>query len=241
MSRASSFERATLDPFYHELRTSLTLIQTCTDLLMHADQIGQADLRNFLQIIRRGGTRIDRLVRDYILLAKGEYGVLSEEKVAQPTSVLPPLNLALLEVRAESNDRGVEIVSDLPETMPLVLANPDHLRLIIERLLSVALRFVRNSGDAVVVQTRTMPDSVAVVFTVEGVPLTDEDLPRIFDRFFVPQNLPLSREQHGLGLDLPVVKSLVELYAGKVAIERLAKGNVFAFTIPRAEPETSRS
>ncbi len=118
MSRASSFERATLDPFYHELRTSLTLIQTCTDLLMHADQIGQADLRNFLQIIRRGGTRIDRLVRDYILLAKGEYGVLSEEKVAQPTSVLPPLNLALLEVRAESNDRGVEVVSDLPETMP---------------------------------------------------------------------------------------------------------------------------
>lgn len=236
MTRSSSFERAILDPFYHELRTSLTLIQTCTDLLMHADTMEQDDLRNFLQIIRRGGTRIDRLVRDYILLAKADAGILIEEQANGSTSLLPPLNLALLEIRGELNDRGIELVSDLPETLPLVLANVDHLRTIIERLLNVALRFAQNHGDALVVQTRTTPDSVAVVFTGEGLPIVDADLGRIFERFFVPQNLPLSREQHGLGLDLPVVKALVELYGGKVAIEQLAAGNIFAFTIPRAEP-----
>ena len=237
MTRSTSFERAILDPFYHELRTSLTLIQTCTDLLMHADTLGQEDLRNFLHIIRRGGTRIDRLVRDYILLAKDDAGILEEERSSTPTSLLPPLNLALLEVRGELNDRGIELVSDLPETLPLVLANVDHLRTIIERLLNVALRFAQNHGDALVVQTRAKADSVAVVFTAEGLPNLEDDLSRIFERFFVPQNLPLSREQHGLGLDLPVVKALVELYGGKVAVERLAAGNIFAFTIPRAEPE----
>lgn len=237
MTRSTSFERAILDPFYHELRTSLTLIQTCTDLLMHADVIGQDDLRNFLQIIRRGGTRIDRLVRDYILLAKDDVGMLREERMSTPTSLLPPLNLALLEIKGEALEREIELVTDLPETLPLVLANPDHLRMIIERLLNVSLRFAQKYGDAIVVQTHAKPDSVAVVFTAEGLPISEEDLPHIFERFFVPLNLPLSREQHGLGLDLPVAKTLVELYGGKIAIERLAAGNVFAFTIPRAEPE----
>ena len=237
MTRSTSFERAILDPFYHELRTSLTLIQTCTDLLMHADVIDQDDLRNFLQIIRRGGTRIDRLVRDYILLAKDDADMLREERVSVPTSLLPPLNLALLELKGEADEREVQIVTDLPETLPLVLANADHLRMIIERLLNVSLRFTQKHGDALVVQTHTKPDSVAVVVTVEGLPILEEDLSRIFERFFSPQNLPLSREQHGLGLDLPVAKTLVELYNGKVAIERLVAGNVFAFTIPRAETQ----
>ncbi len=236
MPRPTSFERAILDPFYHELRTSLTLIQTCTDLLMNADVTDPGDLRNFLQIIRRGGTRIDRLVRDFILLAKSEQGMLREEHPSEPTSLLPPINLALLEVRAEAAERNIDLVADLPDTLPLVLANPDDLRLILGRLLNVALRFVEDDGDAIVVQTRANADSVVTIITVEGTPLLNEDLPHIFERFFVPQNLPLSREQHGLGLDLPVVTALVELHGGKVAVEQLANGNAFAFTIPRAEP-----
>ena len=236
MSRATSFERAILDPFYHELRTSLTLIQTCTDLLMHADITNPEDLRNFLQIIRRGGTRIDRLVRDFILLAKDEQGMLREERSTEPTSLLPPLNLALLEIRSEAAERNIDVIADLPDTLPLVMSNPDDLRLMLGRLFSVALRFAQKDGDAIVVQTKTNPDSVAMVITAEGSPITEEDLPRIFERFFVPNNLPLSREQHGLGLDLPVVRALAELHGGKVAVDRLPNGNVFAFSIPRAEP-----
>lgn len=241
MNRARSFEKATLEPFYLELGTSLTLIQTCTDLLMHADEIGQEDLRNFLQIIRRGGTRIDRLVRDFLLLARAENGSLQQERVAVPTSILPPLNLALLEIRAEIEDRGIDLVVDLPETMPLVLANPDHLRTIIERLLNVTLRFSQQTGDALVVQARTTPDSIVVIFTGEGLPIGEQDLPHIFVPFFVPEHLPLSREQHGLGLDLPVVKTLLELYNGRIIVERLAAGNAFAISLPRAEPEINPS
>lgn len=234
MTRSSSFEREILDPFYHELRTSLTLIQTCTDLLMNVDVTDPDDLRNFLQIIRRGGTRIDRLVRDFILLAKNDAGMLREEYLSEPTSLLPPLNLALLESRAEAGERAFEIVEDVPETTPLVSVNPDHLRLIIERLLNVALRFAQKEGDTVVIQARATADSAGLIFTAEGLPILESDLPRIFERFFVPENLPRSREQHGLGLNLPVVKALVEMYGGKVAIERVANGNVFAFMIPRA-------
>lgn len=237
MTRSTSFDRALLDPFYHEFRTSLTLIQTCTDLLMKANITDPEDLHNFLQIIRRGGTRIDRLVRDFILLAKNDAGVLREETLVEPTSLLPPLHLVLLALRGEADERGIEIVADLPETLPLVTANVDHLRIIIERLLNVALRFTQHAGDAVVVQTRSTADQVGVIFTAEGTPLSETDLAHIFEPFFVPSNLPVSREQHGLGLDMSVVKALVELYAGRVALEQVARGNVFAFVIPRSEPE----
>lgn len=237
MNRLATFERATLDPFYHELRTSLTLIQTCTDLLMNADETSQEELRQFLQIIRRGGTRIDRLVRDYILLAKHEMGMLAQEHPSAPTSLLPSINLALLEARPEAGDRAIDVIADLPETLPLVKANADDLRVISARLINIAFRFAQKDGDAVVVQTRTEPDSVALVVTAEGTPILAEDMAYIFDWFFVPRNLPLSREQHGLGLDFPVVKALTEIHQGGITVQRVAHGNIFTCKFPRAEPD----
>jgi signal transduction histidine kinase len=232
--QSGSLSSAALDPFFHELRTSLTLIHSCTDLLMSARVSDPEELHEFLEIIKRGGGRIDRLVHDFITLSKAEAGLLAEElrPQAEPIVVQGPINLALIELQPDLQNHDARVVVDLQEDLPPALIAPEALKTIIERILRVALRLLQEPGADVVVQGVFSAGAIELVFTAEGPPLSESDLPHVFDRFFMPATLTPRRQQQSLGLNMPVASSLAQIFDGTLAVESVAFGNVFTLRVP---------
>jgi signal transduction histidine kinase len=245
--QSGSLSNAALDPFFHELRTSLTLIHSCTELLMSARVSDPQELREFLEIIQRGGGRIDRLVHDFITLSKAEAGLLGQElrPNTEPTVVQGPINLALIELQPDLQNHEARVVADLQEDLPPALIAPEALKTIVERVIRVALRLLQAPGADVVVQGVYSAGAIELVITAEGPPLSESDLGHVFDRFFMPASLTPRRQQQSLGLNMPVALALAQIFDGTIAVESVAFGNVFTLRLPavgaRSEERGARS
>lgn len=85
-------------------------------------------------------------------------------------------------------------------------------------------------------------DRVAIEVRDTGIGIPEELLPRVFD-LFVQDQRSLDRARGGLGIGLPVVKGLIEMHGGEVAVrsDGAGRGSVFTVSVPRAAPPGPRS
>ena len=223
-----------LGPFFHEFRTSLTMIKTCIALLTNPNiSYDQDSLREFLDIVRRGGDRVDRLVRDFLAILKLESGVaerearqagMVEDLAGLVSSVVQSLQHDIAEREVEVR---VEVAGDLP---PLPVAE-EHLQLVLEKLLHNAVKFTPEGGRTITVRALPIEGGVQVEVEDQGVGIPAEEQEKIFDRFYQLTRAGLERQ--GAGLGLAVAKGLVELYGGRIWVEsQVNKGSTFGFVLP---------
>jgi len=134
---------------------------------------------------------------------------------------------------------ALELDLDMERNLPDVLGDHDRLLQVFENLIGNAIKFTE-AGGRIAVSAR--PRDGDVVFSVAdtGMGMRQEDLPRVFDRFWRAQE----GDKHGAGLGLPIVKGVVEAHGGRIWVESaLGRGTTFSFTIPvaSASPAARRS
>jgi signal transduction histidine kinase len=111
----------------------------------------------------------------------------------------------------------------------------DEIRLtqVLLNLLDNAVKYT-NEGGKITIDVFEKDDFVQVDITDTGIGIPEEDLPRIFERFYRVDKAR-SRQLGGTGLGLSIVKHIVLAHGGKVwAKSKLGIGSTFSFTIPRA-------
>lgn len=221
----------------HELRSPLTSVKGFTaTLLARWDRFTDDQKRMMLQTVDADADRVVRLIAELLDVARLDSGRMELHRV--------PVDLRELitdQVRA-CVAQGVPeetFRTRIPRGLPPVSADPDKLRQVLANLLENA---VRHGGGTVTIEVRAEDDrprpdslhtegvsSVAVAVSDEGPGIPEDQLNRVFTRFW------RGGRRGGTGLGLSIVKGLVEAHGGVVSAGNGAAGGArFRFTLPVA-------
>jgi signal transduction histidine kinase len=171
------------------------------------------------------------MIQDLLDVASIEAGHLALERKTEDPVILIADTALMLEPAA--TQRGVRLVLDLPEQLPLVDVDADRIRQVLANLIGNAIKFTARDGE---VRLRAGADSAAAVVwiavTDTGVGIPPDALPHVFDRFWHARR---QAEARGTGLGLWITKEIVEAHDGRVRVEsEPGRGSTFAFTLPVA-------
>jgi GAF domain-containing protein/DNA-binding response OmpR family regulator/nitrogen-specific signal transduction histidine kinase/HAMP domain-containing protein len=216
----------------HELRTPMTSIKGYTDLLV-SENVGTLNeqQRRFVHVIKSNADRLTALVNDILDISRIETGRIK----LKVTSI----NLARLIDDMADNFRGrmveksLELILDLPSTLPLIRGDETRVVQILENLASNAWKYTPEGGK-VTVKARVVDGFVQVDVADTGIGIAQRDLAHIFDRFYRTEQAEV-RAVDGTGLGLAIVKMFVELLGGKIWVQsEVNRGSTFSFTLPLA-------
>jgi two-component system phosphate regulon sensor histidine kinase PhoR len=219
----------------HELRTPLTSIQGYVETLIEDPNPSPETTLEFLGVILKNASRMNRLTEDLLALASVES---PDYKLSlQPVRANVLLQDAIDSIGGIVVDSGVKLQSaGAPDA--LVMADPDAMHQVFGNLMENALKYAQ-SGKRIRVDARLLASEVE--FTVQdfGPGIASEHLERIFERFYRVDKAR-SRESGGTGLGLAIVKHIVLAHGGRIWAEsELGIGASFHFTLPLAPaPQT---
>jgi two-component system phosphate regulon sensor histidine kinase PhoR len=212
----------------HELRTPLTAIRGYLEALSEAD-ISAADHQRFLEIVSRHTLRMERLVKDLLRLARLDAGQEVLEVASCDIRGLVQGVVSDLAPMLDERRQRID-VTVAPEAETL---SADALKLhdALRNLVANAITYAPERTTVRVDVSRDGPEIVLAV-SDEGPGIPDEDLSRVFERFYRVDK-SRARDPGGTGLGLSIVKHLVELHGGTVrAGNRPDGGARFTITLP---------
>jgi two-component system phosphate regulon sensor histidine kinase PhoR len=219
----------------HELRTPLTSIIGYVETLIEEPSPNSETSREFLGIILKNASRMNRLTEDLLALA----GVESPDyKLAlQPTRASALVKDAVEALGGLVVDSGVTLESaGAPDC--IVMADHDAMNQVFGNLIENALKYAK-AGKRIRVGARAVDGEVEFSVQDFGPGIASEHLERIFERFYRVDKAR-SRESGGTGLGLAIVKHVVQAHGGRLWAEsELGKGATFRFTLPVAKEAAS--
>ena len=222
----------------HELRTPLTSIQGYVETLIEDPHPSPETTREFLGVILKNATRMNRLTEDLLALASVESP--DYKLAAQPVRASVLVDDAIESLAGIVGDSGIKLQSaGAPDVA--VMADPDAMNQVFGNLIENSIKYARE-GKRIKVGARELGSEVQ--FTVQdfGPGISSEHIERIFERFYRVDKAR-SRESGGTGLGLAIVKHIVQAHGGRVWAEsELGNGAAFHFTLPLAQvPATNQS
>ncbi len=214
----------------HELRTPLTSIQGYVETLIEDPHPSAEMTLEFLGVILKNTSRMNRLTEDLLALASVESP--DYKLTLQPVRANVLLQDAIDSIGGIVVDSGVQLQSaGAPDS--IVMADPDAIHQVFGNLMENALKYAQ-SGKRIRAGARLLASEVQFTIQDFGPGIGSEHLDRIFERFYRVDKAR-SRESGGTGLGLAIVKHIVQAHGGRIWAEsELGKGASFHFTLPLA-------
>lgn len=212
----------------HDLRSPLTAVQGQAQLLLMLLERSNQDgnLRRSATAIFTNARRMNIMIQDLVDSVRAELQQLKLHRTGLHLSTFLRDYLQRMEGVLDTNRIRVGV----PEELPAVWADADRLERVLTNLLSNGLKY---SEAEVRVTAARLDGHVRVSVSDQGIGISREDLPRIFDRFYRARG---ARKAEGLGLGLYISRMLVEAMGGQIWAEsQVGKGSTFYFTLPLAE------
>jgi len=224
--RASANE-AFLADLAHEFKNPVAALRASAERLEQSETIDPDRARRLASVMQRSCARLDELVTSLLELARAEAGLPNEVRA---TVDLAALTRGVVDsVREAATEAKVELRLRVPDTALEIEAVSLRVESLLRNLIDNALSFAGNDGW---VEISLTADTVHAVVEVSdsGPGITEEDLPRIFDRFFT------SRHQgRGAGLGLAMCRAIVEAHGGQIeATSAPGQGASFTVHLPRS-------
>ena len=205
----------------HELKTPLAAIQLLTDSVLQTENIDLETTREFVADIRSEAERLTRITEDLLRLTRLDSGVLDK---AATVDVLPVLEQVMRMMNLVAQEKGVELTYEAQEGCA-IQGTRDELYQVIYNLTDNAVKY--SAGSAVQVSLERRGAQVVLTVADRGPGIPEEDLPRIFERFYRVDKAR-SRAAGGTGLGLSIVRDTVLRRGGTVeAAHRSGGGAVF--------------
>jgi signal transduction histidine kinase len=224
----------------HELRTPITALRMSNELLSETAGDDPDTRAEFLESSRQQLERLDWLAQNLLELSKLDSGLVLLD--LRPDDLRAAVESSVEQAQATASRRGVSLRVSLPSNPVRIRHDPQRIGQVVTNLVGNALKFTPRGG-AVTVELEPDPEGARIVVRDTGVGIDASELPRIFDRFYRGTMANEARSS-GSGLGLAIVKSIVDLHAGRIAVDsRLGAGTTFTLILPldpRAVTETSR-
>lgn len=219
----------------HQLRTPLSGIKWETELLLTKFKKGlnKKQLDN-VENISLLSQRMIKLVNDLLDVARIDQNrfILRKQEINLAEIIKETLKELSLSVRS----RHIEVVFSLRKKLPMGLGDPDKIKLVVENLISNAVKYTTSGGK---VEIRLFKEGSSLVFEVKdnGVGIPEEQLKRVFEKFFRSDNA-VKYQTEGTGLGLYIAKNIVEQLGGRIWFQSVENvGSIFSFSLPAAKPK----
>lgn len=215
----------------HEFKTPLTTITGFLSVMLDGETgpLTQQQMK-FLQIAKAAAKRLSGLVSDLLDLSRLESGARME---LRPLDLLELVSQSVENHQPAAAEGGKTVSWTPPAGLPRALADERWLGLVVDNLVSNALKFTR-PGGRVAVTAKDKGEFIIVSVSDDGIGIPKEDRERIFERFHRASNRA-ELNVPGTGLGLAISREVVAKHGGKIWFEtEIGKGSTFHFVVPAA-------
>ena len=214
----------------HQLRTPLSAIRWETELLLSKYRKSvSAKQQKSIKNIDMLSSRMTHLVNDLLDVARIDQDKLIIKKKSMDISL--PINEIVAENKQLAKSKHIEIIFDAKKKMPLVFADPEKIRVVIENLFNNAIKYTIDYGK---IEIKLSENGNMLICAVKdsGIGIPAEQHKRIFEKFFRSDNVARYQTE-GTGLGLYIAKNIIEQMGGKIWFESMENsGSIFSFSIP---------
>jgi signal transduction histidine kinase len=205
----------------HELRTPLTTIRLRSEALRDGS-LDEATAQQYINEIDDEVARLGRLVNDLIQLSRFDSG-----RAEIGHELIDPVRLGrslCQQLEKTAVSKQISLNFESPTELSAIQANQSHLRIVLQNLLSNAIKYT-SEGGRVTWRLSQEDGFLRSEITDNGIGLTLEDAAHLFERFYRADKAH-TRATGGSGLGLPLAKSIVDFYNGRIQIrsDGLGKG-----------------
>lgn len=209
---ASSAREEVLRIVAHDLRNPLGTILMAADLLAESS-LGTELRDRQLAIVKRTGTKMNRLLHDLLNVAQMEAGRLTMEMEPVAPAVLIANALELMQPLAA--EASLELLTSVQDGLPQVQADIERIGQVFSNLIGNAIKFTPAGGRiTLAAEAREGEVSFSVTDTGPGIP--PEQLEKVFGPFWQAKR----SDSRGIGLGLTIARGIVEAHGGTLWLER---------------------
>jgi two-component system, OmpR family, sensor histidine kinase BaeS len=213
----------------HELRTPLATLQSHLEALQ--DGVWEPDAAR-LSVLHEEVMRINRMVAQLELLARYEGDGLSLSRSSTDIGALVQGIVKNHQAQFMEKAVALRFLTDAGGVALAAPVDPDKISQAVINLLSNALKFTP-AGGGVSVRVEPRDGSVEIGVTDTGIGIGEDDLPRVFERFYRADS-SRSRATGGTGIGLSIAKAIVDAHGGTISVvSQPGKGSDFRIMLPR--------
>ncbi len=220
----------------HELRTPLTLLLSPLEAMLHRfNRALDQETRETLLTMHSNGMRLLKLINDLLDLVRLESGRMEVKR--EPLDVADFVKGLASAARQVADDKRLRFHTVVDPSLGCVVADRDKLEKIVLNLVFNALKFTP-AGGQVDLRAEKQGGEFVLAVADTGMGISERNLPHVFDRFWQADGSS-KRKYQGVGIGLALVRELVEMQGGKVAVQsQEGKGTTFTVRLSyqKAEP-----
>ncbi len=218
----------------HELRTPLNAIIGFAEII--AKEIlgsnGKPEYKDYANDIHISGKHLLSMLNDVLDMSRIDAGSVDIDECDLDLHSLVAESLRAFEEEASLSNKVLSLSSDDPDLV--VKADERMVRQVLTNLLSNAMKFTNPNGTIGVHVEIIHDGGVAIVVQDDGVGIPADKLSTILEPFSQAED-SYSRSQGGIGLGLPIARSLVEIHGGSLKIESVfGEGTQARILFPRS-------
>lgn len=218
----------------HELKTPLFTVQGYISTILEGGIKDKKLKKKYLQRADKGVERLIFIIKDLDMITKLEAGDLSLNIMPFDIVVLIQNVFDLLEMKAAR--KNISLVFDMNYVKPVIVnGDEERIQQVITNLIVNSIKYGSENGTTEVSIENLIKNKVIVRITDNGEGITQEHIPRLFERFYRVDKSG-SRREGGSGLGLAIVKHIIEAHDERIYIEsELGVGSEFSFTIEKVK------
>jgi two-component system, OmpR family, phosphate regulon sensor histidine kinase PhoR len=232
LRKMEKFRKEFLGNLSHELKTPLFNIQGYVHTLLDGAMDDPKTSKQFLERTAKSVERLSNLVDDLDEISRLERGEALLVKDSFDITQLVKEVFESMELKAKGKNIRFSI-DKRSERSFYVNADKEKIRQVITNLVDNSIKYGKESG-VTAAGFYDMEENILVEITDNGIGISDEYLPRLFERFYRIDK-HRSREQGGTGLGLAIVKHILEAHNQTINVRSsMGVGTTFAFTLEKA-------
>jgi len=214
----------------HELRTPLTAVDQQLSVILEGitGEISEKQ-KEILCRAKARNKELMNMIKNLLDLSQIESGKIIQYK--EPIDLNGLLSKIVSLMRSQALERGIILEFEPYDPLPLIDADVNNMEGVFTNLVNNAIRYTLQGGR-VTIKSGVKGEYVKVEVIDTGIGIAQEDLPKIFDKFYRVKTAQ-TRNIMGSGLGLSIVKGIIEAHLGLIEVEsELGKGTTFTVFLP---------
>ncbi|HAT47336.1 MAG TPA: two-component sensor histidine kinase [Flavobacteriales bacterium] len=233
LRETDTFRKEFIGNLAHELKTPIFNIQGFILTLLEGGMDDPEINRKFLLKAAKNVERMSGLLEDLDVITKMEAGNLDIELVSFDLLDIIRETIESLEPKAKRNNIDLSVIRGMDASKVMVKGDAAKLVQVLTNLIVNSINYGKEGGRTEV-RYYDADDTVLVEVADSGIGIREEDLPRVFERFY---RVDKSRSRHagGSGLGLAICKHIIETHGQTINVRSTyGKGSTFSFTLEKA-------